>query len=198
MTAFMMPSYWWQNDQTWTTREGVVIPVEDLTPSHRDHILRMITSRSTSRVRDDMTGRSLHLLPEPFDEGAEEIDHCSDEEIFDRMPIVRRLRELQAADSAAAAQREARRIREAAKSRKADSHAKREAARDRQIAVIETLVRIASESADRSALEAIQQDLVETLSEDPGVSFRGRAALTGLMNRTGAAAGSTGQAARFR
>ncbi|WP_433673792.1 hypothetical protein [Microbacterium gorillae] len=195
MTAFTMPHFWWQNDQTWTTREGVVIPVEDLTPSHRDRILRMITSRSTCRVRDDMSGRSFHFLPEPDDTGADEVYHFTDDEIFDRMPIVRRLRELQAADAADAAQREACRTRAAAKVRKAASHTKRSAVRDGQIADIESMVRVAAESADRSALEAIQQTLVQILSEAPGVSFRGRAA---VMKRSGAAAGSAGQVSPSR
>jgi hypothetical protein len=93
---------WFLNTETWTTRDGETIALEDMTPEHRENTLNFI-GRRMHRYRDVIV---LHYLFEAaWHDGGDAAQDALDaiayhaetaplEELMDSLPIVRRLREL--------------------------------------------------------------------------------------------------------
>ncbi len=107
---------WWKNTVTWKTRDGHVIPLEELTPAHRENIIAMISGRSTVRRLRSMLGYLAvfellgsgvdpygddHTEADLFDSYSDWLDSATDTEIVDSLPLVQRLRELNLPTSAA-------------------------------------------------------------------------------------------------
>lgn len=105
---------WWMNTESWTTRAGAVVPLERLSPSHRENIIAMIHSRSVVRRLRSVLGYFALLAPanyigfdyenddvllaDPFSEYMDWLDSASDDEIVNSLPLVKRLVELNAAE----------------------------------------------------------------------------------------------------
>lgn len=95
--------YWWENTETWTTREGEVIALEDLEPSHRRNILRW-TARRIERVREVEGWRwaiqvALHdggdMAHDAIESEAAFVDESSPVEFFNSLPLVKALKALE-------------------------------------------------------------------------------------------------------
>lgn len=98
---------YWDRTDTWTTRDGDVIPLEKLTASHRANIIAMLY-RQASHIREHMSNQimvlSLSLTGEmAMDMAALEqqrVDGALDEDLIEDLPLVRRLREIDRAQFA--------------------------------------------------------------------------------------------------
>jgi hypothetical protein len=174
--------YWWQNDKTWTTREGETLALEHLTPIHRARILALITRRALPAVRGEMGWELAPIFADAPDDALAEMDReldvvdtGTDEDILARMPLVCRLRELDAQDAAAAAAREVCITNAALEHERACRRSLRVASRKALTDDIVTLTQIASGTADQATLTTIRDQLASTLISDSArVSYLGR------------------------
>lgn len=98
-----MEQAWWENTETWTTRKGETIKLEDLDPTHRRNIIAMLR-REAKHLRWQIADRAL--LDAAFHDGGDAaqdaLDRIADDatwspavEVIDGTPLMRRLLELE-------------------------------------------------------------------------------------------------------
>lgn len=92
---------WWNNTETWTTREGETMRLEDMEPGHRENVIRWIY-RHQRLIRMGMElyyieGSLLmngEMASESLEQMAHEVQHTPTEDLIESLPLVKRLREL--------------------------------------------------------------------------------------------------------
>ena len=102
VTTTPRPLAWWRNRETWTTKDGRTLRLEDMTPEHRGNTLRMIQRHP--RVETIRMCMMLELSVASYDApdmASDAIDLEADrlmlatpDEVMNQTPLGRRLIEL--------------------------------------------------------------------------------------------------------
>lgn len=105
---------WWMNVQNWTTRDGDVIPLEQMTADHRSKVIAFLSRPAAVRRLRTALSICAVLAPHaycgvdaPYGDTMDDpafdyldwLDDAPDSEIIESVPLVRRLRELNAAEA---------------------------------------------------------------------------------------------------
>lgn len=115
MKTASVPLPWWENTDTWTTREKETLALEEMSSEHRTHVIAWMKRRPiVSRIRARMISSVLFsdeaisfaafessydgdfCLTDPTDAILDRLTHASDEDLIEGTPLVKRLRELNA------------------------------------------------------------------------------------------------------
>lgn len=104
-----MSNNYWDQTETWTDRGGITRKLEDLKAGHRHNILRMLRER-IGIIRLEKEGELLCLGLDTNDPGElsqdaseiaiRELGDMTDDQLFESLPLVKRLREIMAHDPA--------------------------------------------------------------------------------------------------